>query len=257
MKFRLILLPLLLLAAINASAQQAFDPAESRDELSLSVGMLTSMQRGVNGYYTGTDLALQMDYRHFWRSGLGVSSGIVFSPDYQGFENTFGIPVSLVWRTGEPRGRGRLDRGLNAAGSTIRDRSINYSYGNKSTSVLGAGLASFFMNIFSRAEFFAGLTPGWIPGDEDIYRSNYKDGSWEESGMQKPHSFALTADAGAALTYRIWRFNLRLTPAVHYSLINNYRDYSATYRPNYPAPLVSTQDLRWHFSFQFGVGYLF
>ena len=248
---------LLMLAAFSASAQQAFDPAESRNELVLSAGPLTPMQRGVGGYYTGADLVIQLDYRHFWRSGLGVSSGIVFSPEYQNLDNTFGIPVALVWRTGEPRSRGRLDRGLNAAGSTIRDRSYNYSYGSKSAEVLGAGLASFFMNLFSRAEFFAGLTPGWIPEAEDIHRSNYKDGAWEESGIRKPHSLVLTADAGAALTYRIWRFNLQLTPAVHYSLINNYRDYSAVYRPNYPAPLVRTQDLHWHFSFQFGLGYLF
>lgn len=257
MKRKLILLSILLLAAFSAGAQQDFDPAESRNELSLSAGLLTSMQRGVGGYYTGTDLALQMDYRHFWQNGLGVSSGILYSPDYQGFENTFGLPVALIWRTGEPRSRGRLDRGLNAAGSTLRDRSYNYTYGSRSTEVLGAGIASFFMNLFSRAEFFAGLTPGWIPGPEDIHRSNYQDGSWEESGMQQPHSFALTADLGAALTYRIWRFNLRLTPAVHYSLVNNYRDYFAEFRPNYPAPRVHTQDLRWHFSFQFGLGYLF
>ena len=257
MHCRICLLSFLVLAALNASAQQAFDPAESRNELVLSAGPLTPMQRGVGGYYTGADLVIQLDYRHFWRNGLGVSSGIVFSPEYQNFDNTFGIPVALVWRTGEPRSRGRLDRGLNAAGSTIRDRSYNYSYGSKSSEVLGAGLASFFMNLFSRAEFFAGLTPGWIPEAEDIRRSNYKDGGWEESGIRKPHSLALTADAGAALTYRIWRFNLRLTPAIHYSLVNNYRDYSAVYRPNYPAPLVRTQDLRWHFSFQFGLGYLF
>ena len=248
---------LLVLAGFNASAQQAFDPAESRNELVLSAGPLTPMQRGVGGYYTGADLVIQLDYRHFWRSGLGVSSGIVFSPEYQNLDNTFGIPVALVWRTGEPRSRGRLDRGLNAAGSTIRDRSYNYSYGSKSAEVLGAGLASFFMNLFSRAEFFAGLTPGWIPEAEDIHRSNYKDGAWEESGIRKTHCLVLTADAGAALTYRIWRFNLRLCPAVHYSLVNNYQDYTAVFQPNYPAPLVRTQDLRWHFSFQFGLGYLF
>ena len=109
---------LLVLAAFNANAQQAFDPAESRNELSLGTGLLTPMQRGVGGYYSGADMAIQLDYRHFWRSGLGLSSGIVFSPEYQNLDNTFGIPVALVWRTGEPRGRGRLDRGLNAAGSS-------------------------------------------------------------------------------------------------------------------------------------------
>lgn len=257
MHCRICLLSFLLLAAFSAGAQQAFDPAESRNELALSAGLLTPMQRGLGGNYTGADLAVQLDYRHFWRSGLGVSSGIVFSPEYQNLDNTFGFPVSLVWRTGEPRGRGRVDRGLNAAGSTIRDWSYNYTYGSKGSEVMGAGLASFFMNLFSRAEFFAGLTPGWIPEEGSVHRSNYRDGGWEESGIQKPHSFVLTADAGAALTYRIWRFNLRLCPAFHYSLVNNYRDYSAVFQPNYPAPRVRTQDLRWHFSFQFGLGYLF
>ena len=74
--------------------------------------------------------------------------------------------------------------------------------------------------------------------------------------MQKPHSFSLTADAGVALTYRIWRFNLRLSPMVHYSLIKNYRDYTAQYLPTYPRPLERTKDIRWHFSLQFGLGFL-
>ena len=111
---------ILLCVALPLSAQEAFDPAESRDEISFNIGLLTPMQRGVSGYTTGSDLALQLDYRHFWRSGLGVRSGIVFSPDYQGFENTFGVPVALVWRTGSTEGRARVDRGLNAARSLVK-----------------------------------------------------------------------------------------------------------------------------------------
>ena len=254
---RFILAILLLAGSIIAAAQEAFDPAESRDEISFNIGLLTPMQRGVSGYTTGSDLALQLDYRHFWRSGLGVRSGIVFSPDYQGFENTFGVPIALVWRTGSTEGRARVDRGLNAAGSTVRDGRLPFGAYGDGGSLARAGFGAFLLNLFSRAEFYAGLTPGWVPGAESIYRSNYGgEGGWEESGMQKPHSFSLTADAGVALTYRIWRFNLRLSPMVHYSLINNYRDYTAQYLPTYPRPLERTKDIRWHFSLQFGLGFL-
>ena len=245
---------ILLCVALPLSAQKAFDPAESRDEISFNIGLMTPMQRGLDGLGHGTDLSLQLDYRHFWRSGLGVRSGIVFLPDYQGFENTFGIPVALVWRTGSTAGRARLDRGLNSAGSTIRNAQESYS-SYDSASMLRSGAVSFLMGLFDRAEFYAGLTPGWIPGTESIYRRDF-GGGWEESGMQKPHSLSLTADAGVALTYRIWRFNLRLMPAFHYSLIGNYRDYSAQYLPAYPRPIERTKDIRWHFSLQFGLGFL-
>lgn len=61
--------------------------------------------------------------------------------------------------------------------------------------------------------------------------------------------FRLTADVGANLSYRIWRFCLNLNPELHYIITNSYNIYS---KPDKGAAEARPQ--RWQFSFMFSFG---
>ena len=78
------------------------------------------------------------------------------------------------------------------------------------------------LNIFlRRTEFFAGVTPGYMPG------------------LEPDHRFSLAADAGMTLSIPLWRFSLDMTPAAHYLVTKNFGE------------------TRWLFSLSGGLSFLF
>ena len=60
--------------------------------------------------------------------------------------------------------------------------------------------------------------------------------------------FYLSADAGFILCYRLYRFNLSLTPAIHYFIVDPYR---------YQEAALTTKPVRWQYTVGLGLGYLF
>ena len=80
---------------------------------------------------------------------------------------------------------------------------------------------------------------------------------WEDTWVEKKNAFSLTLDAGITLNYSIWRFDLKLTPAFHYNLTNNYL-YHVDSGENGPEVLKSTTTpLRWFFTLNGGLSFRF
>ena len=124
-----------------------------------------------------------------------------------------------------------------------------------------AGLVGgFLLNLFSDMEFFAGLTPGYIAGASEKPGRTFWSVSrpyWEDSWAEKRHAFSLTLDAGMTLNYSLWRFDLKLTPAFHYNLMNNYL-YHIDSGENGPDVLKSTTTpIRWFFTLCGGLAFRF
>ena len=83
-------------------------------------------------------------------------------------------------------------------------------------------VAANVLNIFlRRTEFFAGVTPGYMPG------------------LEAKHRFSLAADAGMTLSIPLWRFSLDITPAAHYLITDNF------------------EGQRWLYSISGGLSFLF
>ena len=74
--------------------------------------------------------------------------------------------------------------------------------------------------------------------------------TWTEKGS----AFSLSIDAGMCLNYSIWRFDIKLIPAFHYSLTDNY-----IYHKSMPEEGIReySRPLGWFFTFSGGIAFRF
>jgi hypothetical protein len=117
------------------------------------------------------------------------------------------------------------------------------------------------MNLFDRIEFHAGLTPGYVAGkSREIYPSYHyiSTGYWGKSWTEKPSSFSLSADAGLNISFCIWRFDLKLMPAFHYNITNNYIYHLQEGVKGSDEVILSTvKPIKWFFTFNGGLAFRF
>ena len=238
---------LILVSFITILAQaQKINPESYTRELSGGVGFSTPFSNSYGAY-----AAYWINYSHYLGRHTGIRLGAQFMPENLEIDNFVSFPVAVSWRTG------------------MRTTSDAYAYGGVlALNLLDAFvwdddnffadlLAAFVLSLVNRAEVFAGLTPGYIFGESNLLRYYYQtvDGVhlYETSGIRKSGSLYMSADAGINLSWRIWRFTINMTPAVHYNVTGNYHSYYAN------EEIVHQQDtpLRWLFSMNFGLGYLF
>lgn len=224
------------------------------DDFGFYAGVYTPMYKGQE-----SDLVVGLTYGHFYSNGLGYRTGFQCVPRVAEVDDTFGFPIAIAYRTRPRDSAGRLARGAIAAGETFGYEVImGYS------DPLRGALAAFLANLFSDVEFSAGITPGYISGES----SPVSTASWgvgfsnsENTWTEKNGSLSLTLDAGACFNYRIWRFDLELSPAFHYNLTKNYIFNKETFHPEEGTDIVETvtdvQPLRWFFSLTGGLSFKF
>lgn len=215
---------------------RGFNPWQSTDEITFSIGMYMPMQ----GEEGGAQESFRLDYASFGYRNFGYRVGALYTPQLRGLERSLGIPLQVAWRT-ELRGRERwAENWPDAAASTIENR------GNPLPGLL-------FILLPQRVEFSGGVTPGWIFGEKDFHLASspaINHGAWYEEGVLRHHPFTLSVDAEIKLTYRIWRFTLSITPGFHYFLTDNFRVYD-TFSGQHTDPG------RWYFSLCGGLGFMF
>ena len=245
----------LLLLSICANAQTA---AEKRSNLSDDVGFYAGVY---DPMYKGeeADAVFGITYAHFYSNGIGYRTGFQLASRVAEVDNAFGIPVAFAYRTRSRDSSGRVRRGVEAAGTTFGyDVIMGYS------KPLQGAFAAFLANLFSNVEFQAGLTPGYISGESSPVSTagwgpGYRnvDRTWTERNGR----FLLTLDAGTCFNYRIWRFDLKLSPAFHYNLTRNYVLHTESVRfengSDEEITTSSAQPLRWFFSLTGGLSFKF
>ena len=224
------------------------------DDFGFYVGAYVPMYKGQEA-----DVVYGLTYGHFNSSGLGFRTGLQFVSRVAEVDNAFGVPVAFSYRTPARSTNGRVKRGAIAAGETFGYEAI-MGYSNP----LRGALAAFVANLFSQAEFFAGVTPGLVFGES----SNVETAYWESgisyqqnSWTEKKGDLLMTLDAGVCANYRIWRFDLKLSPAFHYNLTKNYINHTETiHRENgtYDVEVTTSEKpLRWFFSMTAGLSFRF
>ena len=214
--------------------------AQMRD-VSLQVGVNVPMTRK---FGTGSDITFGVGYGQFFYNGLGFRTGIQYSASIAGIDDAFGIPLAFAYRTHTRSAGERLRAGAAGAGDVLS----NGTYSGGSGTARGF-LGGFLLNLFSDMEFFAGASgsPKRISWD-----SRYQ----EDIRVEKDSSFSLTLDAGMSLNYSIWRFDLKLTPAIHFNPTDNYI-YHVTASENGVKTKESTSPLRWFFTLNGGIAFRF
>ena len=243
MKMKLIFMGALLALYANAFAQ-------SKD-IGLQVGINLPMS---DKSMIGSDLMLGVSYGQFHYNGLGFRTGFQYAASTANINDVFGVPVAFAYRTRSKSAQERFETGA----SGVRDAVLyRYPYGSGNA---GGIIGAFLVNLFSDMEFFAGVTPGYIAGaSERPKRTSWGTSMpyWEDTWVEKKNAFSLDLDAGVTLNYSIWRFDLKLTPAFHYNLTNNYL-YHVDSGENGPEVLKSTTTpLRWFFTLNGGLSFRF
>ena len=224
--------------------------AQTRD-IGLQVGLNVPMS---DKSMIGSDMMLGVSYGQFHYNGLGFRAGFQYAASTANINDVFGVPVAFAYRTKSKSAQERFETGALGAREAMVYR---HPYGSGDA---GDFLGGFLVNLFSDMEFFAGMTPGYIAGaSERPGRTSWGTAMpyWEDTWVEKKNAFSLTLDAGMTLNYSIWRFDLKLTPAFHYNLTNNYL-YHVDSGENGPEVLKSTTTpLRWFFTLNGGLSFRF
>ena len=240
---RLQIIVLAIFVTIPLCAQK---PLEN-DEVFVTVGANVPMYKNING-----DVVVELHYGHYYPNGIGFRTGFQYSPTVVDIDNSFSVPLAFTYRTGS---RSTSQKLISAAYGVARIQDFDGENAFK------YGFASFLMNLFDRLEFHAGLTPGYVAGkSREIYPSYHHSGLgyWEKTWTEKPSSFSLSADAGFDISFRIWRFDLKLMPAFHYNITNNYIYHSLKGAEGSDDIISSSvKPIRWFFTFKGGLAFRF
>ena len=217
------------------------------DEIFATVGVNAPMYKNIE-----SDVVVGLHYGHYYPNGVGFRTGFQYIPTVVDIDNSFSLPLAVTYRTGSRTRSAKLNSAaLGIARTQVYDEGDALKY----------GLVTFLMNLFDRIELHAGLTPGYVAGkSREIYPSYHYSGLgyWEKTWTEKPSSFSLSADAGFDISFRIWRFDLKLMPAFHYNLTNNYRyNIQEGVRGSDEVLRTTVKPIKWFFTFNGGLAFRF
>lgn len=247
----LLIIPLAacILAASTLSAQEKprFNADQACNTLRAELGILTP---------DSPDAMFSLSYTRRFSGHWGWRTGFQYASEMASVQDHFGLPVAIVYRSGTYD----FDASMQyAARGTASQVIWDGLHGRSAKDISSHALRNFLCFLFRRAEGFAGLTPGYVFGEGTVGRMTTQYGEIREEGIRVDSRFTLSADAGCTLSIPVWRFSLDLTPAVHYLVTNNFCEYHQQIDPEDGSPIGSPvlKPLRWQFSIDFGLSFLF
>lgn len=244
---RVILALILIITALPAAGQR-FVPNASVGEMSFGVGGCGSLSSS-----SGQDLSFWLNYSKYTGNYTGYRVGVRYMPENMGVADLVTFPIAFSLRTRMREGNEAL-----AYGSVIAlDLLDTFLWENDN--IVVDMMAAFLLAFVNRAEFFIGITPGYILGEDALRRTYYTSGGEnyiEETVTSCPNKFYCAAESGVNITWRIWRLTMNLTPYFQWNFMNNYQMSSRNLSdPAAPVTYYSTPN--WYFGMNFGLGYLF
>ena len=238
---------LIILATILTTVPLCAQKTLENDEIIATVGVNTPMYKNME-----SDVVIGLHYGHYYPNGVGYRAGFQYIPTVVDIDNSFSIPLAVTYRTGSRTTSAKLNSAAHGIARTQvydGDNALKY------------GIVTVLMNLFDRIEFHAGLTPGYVAGKSRDLNPSYRDfgmGYWEKTWTEKSSSLSLSADAGLDISFRIWRFDLKLMPAFHYNITNNYRYHLQKLAKGSDEILSTTvKPIKWFFTFNGGLAFRF
>lgn len=229
----------------------AQDPSQSRQEIRFGIGVSGPVGRSLSGEASEI---FSLTYAHYGINGIGYRFGAELMPNNLDFATSFGFPVAFSVRTRDRSFSESVITGVeSAAAGAVRDGI--YGYEPTAGSILG----DFLLGLLNRAEFFAGLTPGYIAGPAtSVIEESYSGSMTTLKTMTLKNRVSITADAGFSMSFRIWRFNLGVVPSIHYFLTRNFVSVTSTRSDAGDGDAKVTETpVRFQFSVLGAIGYSF
>ncbi|MBP5567528.1 MAG: hypothetical protein J6X57_08615 [Bacteroidales bacterium] len=239
---------IILLFVATVANGQKFMPNASVGELSFGVGGCGPMQSS-----SGLDMALWLNYSKYTSKHLGYRVGARYMPENMQVADLITFPVAFSLRTGMREGNESLAYGAIAA----LDLFDFFLWDNDNIFV--DMMAAFLLAFVNRAEFFIGLTPGYILGEDALRRAYYTIGEEsyiEETVVSCPYRFYCSAETGVNISWRIWRLTFNMAPYFQWNFLNNYQKTSRILGDP-SATVTSYKTPNWYFGMNFSLGYLF
>ncbi len=247
-----LILGILSLNLCFARVQNYQDLRESKDDLNdieFSAGLITAL-----GSSASNGEVIRLTYSHYYYNNMGYKVGLQFAND---FMNTklLATPISFSYKTKDFTKR--FEKAWNNSFGE-HPHNTNNQFVDRHSS-FSSDFMNFFLNLLSGTEFFIGLTPGYILKNDNSSYEIIKDDFYSRSFTKVNYKPYLSADLGVSLNFRIWRINLKMTPAIHYIITNTYIEGHKSI--NKVAQGLETRttfkNINWQFTFCGGLSYMF
>lgn len=169
---------------------------------------------GAGMYMNTYDPSLQygsvytLDYAQFSDYNIGFRGGVSYIDQVGHDVSMIGTPLRFAWRSGVDR-RTTMQKFESSAYSFVAS---------------GGDVTSALINLTTlRFELNGGITPMIATNRGGVtYGWSSSLGNFAEV-LSVKSAFALSADIGARLSIRVWRFNLFFEPQYHYWLTDNFK----------------------------------
>ena len=212
----------------------------SARELGVAAGVLVPMDPDFSG-----EITLGLTYHKFYSNGLGIRTGLQYTPYTAKLDHTFGVPLALAYRWNKKEGN------LPEDGFRGARRSVETGGG------LGSALAGFLLNLNRGTEFYFGLTPGYVASSKSGLHVSTDRQFRTERYTENGSPFFLSLDGGMAFNYPVGRVNLSLSPAFHYVLTDTYRVHTLTIDTVSGQTESKDRSIRWLLSLCGGISIAF
>ena len=179
----------------------------------------------------GGDVTFGLIYEKFYINGLGIRTGLQYTPYTAKLDHTFGVPLAVAYRWSKK--------------------------GNWAERASGRTLTNILLSLNKGTEIYAGITPGYVAAKKSGLHvstdSNFKTERYTENGSP----LFLSLDAGMVYSYPIGRVRLNLNPAFHYVLTDTYKVHTVTTELIDGTTDTKDRVIRWLFSICGGLSFAF
>ena len=208
-------------------------------EISLSTGCLVPFDKDFSG-----DITFNVLYHKYFFNGLGIRTGLQYTPTTAKLDNTFGVPLAVSYR-------------WNKKGDLLEDGFRSARTSRETGGDLKNGLVNFLLGLNRGTEFHLGLTPGYAAASKSGLKA-WTDGQIKtEQYTENGSPLFLSLDGGMAFHYHIGRVSLNLNPAIHYVLTDTYKVHTVTTDMVSGQSQAADRYVRWLFSVCGGLCILF
>lgn len=226
-----------LMGISNTANAQTQSPRNK--EISFSAGYLDPFDKDFSG-----DVSFNVLYHRYYLNGLGVQTGLQYTPTIAKLDHTFGIPVAVTYR-------------LFKKGDLVEDGLRNAKQSRQAGGSIKNGLFNYLLGMNSETEFHVGLTPGYVAASQSGLRVSTDRQIKTERITENGSPFFLSLDGGMAFHYPIGRVSLNLNPAFHYVLTDTYKVHTVTTDMLSGQTQANDRYVRWLFSVCGGLSFSF
>ena len=225
MKTTRYIIGLLILTATTIQTQ-----AQTRNRFDREAGFTAGVMVPFDKDFGG-EVTFGLTYEKFYINGLGIRTGLQYTPYTAKLDHTFGVPLAVAYRRDKKE--------------SLAERAF------------GSTLANILLSLNKGTEIFAGITPGYVAAKKSGLHvstdGNFKTERYTENGSP----LFLSLDAGMVYSYPIGRVSLNVNPAFHYVLTDTYKVHTVT--TDLIDGTTDTKDrvIRWLFSICGGLSFSF